>query len=168
MQMRQKNLFVIVIMPIIFEFNKYAVLSRARCLIHTYENHGRMGYWVGYNKKDLKNLYLLGKKTYAYKVKSRFIGRFYGKYVVNEEEYRKKKSDALELIDDSDEKPKKDDIIAKVSVMLKEQLGIPVNEHDNYFKKAGINTSRATIYRHRAENKRLPEEKVSNLSPTLY
>ena len=102
MQMRQKNLFVILIIPTVFELNKYAVLSRARCLIHTYEKHGRMGYWVGYNKKDLKNLYLLGKKTYTYKVKSRFIGRFYGKYVVNEEEYRKKKSDALELIDDED------------------------------------------------------------------
>jgi len=102
MQMRQKNLFVILIIPTVFELNKYAVLSRARCLFHTYENKGRAGYWVGYNKKDLKKLYLSGKKTYTYRVKSRFIGRFYGKYVVNEEAYRKKKSDALELVDDTD------------------------------------------------------------------
>ena len=34
MQMRQKNLFVIVILPSIFELNKYAVLSRCRSFFH--------------------------------------------------------------------------------------------------------------------------------------
>ncbi len=109
MQMRQKNLFVIVIIPTVFELNKYSVLSRARSLFHTYEKKERMGYWVGYNKKDLRKLYLLGKKTYSYKVKSRFIGRFYGKYTVNEEQYRKKKEEALFLIECDESTNKKDE-----------------------------------------------------------
>lgn len=109
MQMRQKNLFVIVIMPSIFELSKYAVLSRSRAFFHIYESKGKMGYFVGYNKKDTKMLYLKGKKTYTYKVRSRFIGRFYGKYVVDEELYRKKKEDALFLID-VDENKAKDNI----------------------------------------------------------
>jgi hypothetical protein len=107
MQMRQKNLFVIVIIPTIFELNKYTVLSRARSFFHIYESKGKMGYFVGYNKKDTKLLYLRGKKTYTYKVRSRFIGRFYGKYVVDEAEYRKKKEEALFSID-NDEKKEKD------------------------------------------------------------
>ena len=105
MQMRQNNLFVIIILPTIFELNKYAVLSRARSFFHIYENHGKMGYFVGYNRKDTRLLYLRGKKNYAYKVKSRFIGRFYGKYVINEEQYRAKKKAALELMEGEGDKP---------------------------------------------------------------
>ena len=95
MQMRQKNLFVIVILPTVFDLNRYVVLGRAKALFHIYESGGRRGYFVGYNKKDLKKTYLRGKKTYTYTVRSKFRGRFYGKYVVDEEEYKKKKTDAL-------------------------------------------------------------------------
>ena len=106
MQMRQKNLFVIVILPAVFDLNRYTVLSRARSLFHMYECSGRMGYWVGYNKKDLRSLYLKGKKTYSYKVYSAFRGRFSGKYTVNEAAYRKKKEEALFKLDDGDGKNK--------------------------------------------------------------
>jgi len=102
MQMRQKNLFVIVILPSLFEFNKYAVLSRAMSFFHVYESSGRMGYWVGYNRKDMRMLYLKGKKTHSYLVRSRFNGRFYGKYTVNDEEYRTKKEEALLEMDEHD------------------------------------------------------------------
>lgn len=103
MQMRQKNLFVIVILPVLFEFNKYAVLSRARSFFHMYESKGRMGYWVGYNQKDTRLTYLKGKKTHSYTIRSRFRGRFYGKYAVDEKKYRKKKEDALFLINEEDD-----------------------------------------------------------------
>jgi len=104
MQMRQKNLFVIVILPSIFELSKYAVLSRARSFFHIYESGGRMGYWIGFNKKATRLTFLKGKKTHSYKVKSYFSGRFFGKYPINEKEYRKKKEEALFMID---EDPKK-------------------------------------------------------------
>jgi ABC-type dipeptide/oligopeptide/nickel transport system ATPase component len=146
MQMRQKNLFVIVIIPTIFEMGKYAVLSRARCLYHIYENKGKMGYWVGYNKKDLRLLYLSGKKTYSYRIRSSFIGRFYGKYTVNEVEYRRKKSEALDLIDDEEEKEKKKDDLAKISIMLKEKFNIPVEKQPEFLKEYGLSASRSNLF----------------------
>ncbi len=106
MQMRQKNLFVIVILPVIFEFNKYAVLSRARFFFHIYESKGRMGFYVGFNKKYTRMTYLQGKKTHSYKIRSRFNGRFYGKFALGDSQepiYRKKKEDALDAIGDEDE-----------------------------------------------------------------
>ncbi len=103
MQMRQKNLFVIVIMPVIFEFNKYAVLSRTRFFFHIYETGGRMGYFVGLNKKGTRITYLKGKKTHSYTVRSRFNGRFYGKFGLGASQdavYRKKKEEALFSVGD--------------------------------------------------------------------
>lgn len=107
MQMRQKNLFVIIILPTIFELNRYTVMSRSRFFFHIYESKGRMGYWVGYNKKDTKKLYLYGRKNYTYKIRSFFNGRFCGKYTVDEEQYRKKKAAALFKLDEPDERKHK-------------------------------------------------------------
>lgn len=104
MQMRQKNLFVIVILPTVFELNTYAAMSRAKSLFHIYESGGRQGYFVGYNRASTRLLYLKGKKTRSYKVRSWFRGRFYGKYPINEEEYRKKKGEALFSLDDDKKK----------------------------------------------------------------
>lgn len=95
MQMRQKNLLVIIILPSLFEMNKYTILSRAKCLFHIYENKGKRGFWVGYNRKDMRLTYLRGKKTYSYLVRSHFRGRFYGKYTIHEQPYRDKKEQAL-------------------------------------------------------------------------
>lgn len=116
MQMRQKNLFVIVIIPTIFEMGKYAVLSRARALIHVYEK-GESHRWVAYNKKDLKKLYLKGKKTYSYRVRSFFIGTFGGKMVVDEQKYRNKKEKALFAL----EKDTKSDKMPKETLLLIEK-----------------------------------------------
>jgi hypothetical protein len=106
MQMRQKNLFVIVIMPVIFEFNKYAVLSRARFFLHVFEIGSRMGYFVGFNKRDTRRTYLKGKKTHSYTIRSIFNGRFYGKFGLGDSQeplYRKKKEEALFLIGEEEE-----------------------------------------------------------------
>ncbi len=132
MQMRQKNLFVIVIMPIVFEFNKYAVLSRARFFLHVYETGGRMGYFIGYNRKDTRGTYILGKKTHAYKVRSKFSGRFYGKFGLGKEQeplYRKKKEETLFMVGDEEEEGtmlkitrKKEKFLLK---LLNEKIKVP-------------------------------------------
>jgi len=103
MQMRQKNLFVIVILPTFFLLDKYVAIWRARALIHVYESSGRRGYFRLYNRKLKKYLYLAGKVTYSYKHKkvfTRFRGRFYGVFALGDEEYEEKykirKSKALE------------------------------------------------------------------------
>lgn len=156
MQMRQKNLFVIVILPIIFEFNKYAVLSRAKSFFHIYEKNGNMGYWVGFNRKDTRNIYLKGKKTHAYTVRSRFMGRFYGKYAVNEEEYRKKKADALFELDDDKEsvydtkyRHQRDRLI----MLIKKETNKSLREMESLFKTCGVDLSYVQIGNILTENK---------------
>jgi transposase len=103
MQMRQKNLMVIMVLPTFFLLDKYVALFRARALIHVYEMSGNRGYFRLYNTKLKKLLYLLGKKDYSYghkSVRTKFKGRFYGKFALGsdllEEQYRKKKGKALE------------------------------------------------------------------------
>ena len=102
-QMRQKNLFVIVVLPTFFLLDRYAAIFRSKALIHVYESGGRRGYFRVYNKKLKKLLYLTGKKDYSYghkKVRTPFSGRFYGKFALGtpemEKRYRNKKQKALE------------------------------------------------------------------------
>ena len=100
MQMRQKNLCIILILPTFFLLDKYAALFRSRVLFHVYKNKSIRGYFRVYNRKLKKLLYLTGKKDYSYKVRTRYKGRFYGVFALGDKEYdekyRKKKSKALE------------------------------------------------------------------------
>ncbi len=96
MEMRQKNLFVIIVMPSIFLLDKYVALWRAKGLFHVYMREGKRGRWVYFNNKKKKLLYLIGRKLYDYsKPRSKFRGRFRDQYTVNEGEYREKKTFAL-------------------------------------------------------------------------
>lgn len=98
MQMRQKNLFVIMVLPSFFMLEKYTALFRTRSLIHVYENKNRRGYYVGYSKKKKKKLYLKGGKTFSYNVRTNTRGRFYGVFALGKNVeilYRKRKEEAL-------------------------------------------------------------------------
>lgn len=103
MQMRQKNLMVIMVLPTFFLLDKYVALFRARALIHVYEMSGTRGYFRLYNSKLKKMLYLTGKKDYSYghkAVRTKFKGRFYGKFALGDQKvedlYRSKKEKALQ------------------------------------------------------------------------
>lgn len=102
-QIRQKNLYVIIVIPCFFELDRYVAVWRSRCLVHTYlgDNFQR-GFFSFYNIKKKKQLYFFGKKLYQYMVRPNFRGRFTKGYVVNEREYRKKKLLALEYDRDVD------------------------------------------------------------------
>lgn len=140
MQMRQKNLFVIVILPSVFEFNKYAVLSRAMSLFHTYESHGKMGFWTAFNRKALRLLYLKGKKTHSYKVHTPFRGRFFGKYTVDEEQYREKKLKALEKMDDDGETEEKKSLKQRnLLLYLLKKKGMTYMDIEKAFKEHKLN-----------------------------
>ena len=96
MEMRQKNLFVIVVLPTFFLLDKYVALWRARGLFHLYFKYGRRGQWIFFNKAKKRILYLLGKKLYSYKEpRVHFRGSFRDQYTISEEEYREKKRNAL-------------------------------------------------------------------------
>lgn len=96
MEMGQRNLFVIIVIPTFFLLDRYVALFRSKDLFHIYTKEGKRGRWIYFNSRKKKVLYILGKKMYDYsKPKSKFRGRFYDRYTVNEAEYRKKKRSAL-------------------------------------------------------------------------
>ncbi|MFW6130315.1 MAG: hypothetical protein ACOC56_03950, partial [Atribacterota bacterium] len=101
MQIRQKNLFIGIVLPTFFLLDKYISLFRTRVLVHVYENKGRRGFFRVYSSKK-KRLLIMNKdsRTYSYGVRSKKKGRFYGVFALgdNEEEkkYKDKKMKALE------------------------------------------------------------------------
>jgi hypothetical protein len=96
-EIRQRNLFIFVVMPCFFDLDKYVALWRSRALIHVYtgENFQR-GFFSFYNVDRKKDLYIKGKKFYSYsQPKPNFIGRFTNHYTVDEKQYKKKKKESL-------------------------------------------------------------------------
>lgn len=105
-EIRQRNLFVFVVMPTFFDLDKYVALWRSRALIHVYTGEDfERGRFAFYNAQKKKELYVNGKKYYSYKLpRPNFIGKFVNFYTVNEEEYRKNKASSLTQREESREK----------------------------------------------------------------
>lgn len=96
MEMGQKNLYILIVMPTFFMLDKYVALFRAHGLFHIYEKNGKRGFWTFFNNKKKNLLYLLGKKLFSYnKPRSKTMGRFANQYVISEEDYRQKKRETL-------------------------------------------------------------------------
>lgn len=92
-KIRQRNLFVFIVVPSFFDLIKSVALWRARWLVHCYTvGEFERGYFSYYNMDRKLELYVKGKEYYNYDcVKPNFYGRFTNKYVLSEEDYRKKK-----------------------------------------------------------------------------
>ena len=101
MQIRQKNLFIIIILPTFFLLDKYISLFRTRILVHVYENKSRRGFFRVYSKFKKRELIMDKKaRTYSYGVRTKKKGRFYGVFALGDEneekKYIEKKLKALE------------------------------------------------------------------------
>lgn len=146
MEMRQKNLFVIIVLPTFFMLEKYVALYRSKGLFHLYLKNGRRGRWMYFNNKKKKMLYLLGKKLFSYdRPKSNFRGKFFDGYTVDEYSYRKKKSDALSSKSrntKSEEFKEQRDLLL---LALKEKLGISMTNLSKLCKEYGVILERNTI-----------------------
>jgi len=97
-EMRQKNLFILIVLPSFFDLDKQFAIHRASSLIHVYlKDSVERGQYLIFPRSKKLYLYLNGKKTYNYsKPKSPFPPcRFSNHYTVDEEEYRKKKGSAF-------------------------------------------------------------------------
>lgn len=96
-EIRQKNLFIFIVMPTFFDLQKYHAIWRTRALIHCYTGDNfQRGFFKFYNSETKKHLYIKGKKFYDYNVqRPNFYGRFVSGYYINEQEYRHKKLNAL-------------------------------------------------------------------------
>ena len=99
-EMRQLNLFFIICIPSVFLLERYLVLHRAYALFHTaiYRKDYKKRYFMVYNKKNMKQLWILGQKHMSYakpRIHKKF--RFYGKQIptVTKEAYDKKKLESF-------------------------------------------------------------------------
>ncbi len=100
MQIRQKNLFIIIVLPTVFLLDKYISIFRTKVLVHVYENKSRRGFFRVYSSKKKRQLILhKDSKMYSYGIRSQKRGRFYGVFALGddseEKKYRKKKMEAL-------------------------------------------------------------------------
>lgn len=95
-QIRQNNLFIIIVAPSFFDITRYIAIHRSRVLLHVYTHEKfERGYFACYTYNKKKILYLIGKKLYNYGVvKPDFTGKFPSCYTVDETEYRKRKYDS--------------------------------------------------------------------------
>jgi hypothetical protein len=74
---RQKRLFVIIILPSIFRLNTYFAIDRSRFLVHHYIKGGDKGYFAYYGGQRKDKLIRYGKKTHDHScVQPSFRGRF--------------------------------------------------------------------------------------------
>lgn len=147
MQMRQKNLFVIVVLPTFFMVDKYVALFRAQALIHIFESKERR-YFQVFNRKKKKYIYLRGLKTYSYGKQARwtrFRGKFYGKYIVDEEKYRKKKSDALEAVEKELHMPKYLRQRNEILFLFKRETKFSLKKMEELLTERGVELKKAAI-----------------------
>jgi len=109
MEVGQKNLFIIIVLPTFFELDKYAVLHRAKGLIHIHRDTLRSdkrllrGFFKFYSYKKMKEMYFHGRFEYKYCRQCDYFGRFPHYYTVDQEEYRNKKTKVFEANDEDQE-----------------------------------------------------------------
>jgi hypothetical protein len=103
---RQLNLFIIVILPNLFQIPAPYAISRSVFFVDVrFEGEFERGYFYFYSFSKKKDLYIRGKKTQDYGVvKPDFSGRFADGYAVDEDEYRRIKY--LDMLKDNEEEKK--------------------------------------------------------------
>ena len=145
MQMRQKNLFVIIVLPTFFMLDRYCAIFRSRALIHITKKDKRRKFWV-FNHRKKKKVYLEGKQSLSFlKNKTNFNGRFYGKYTIDENAYRRKKSKALEEMEKIPDNDKNKIQRNKIISILKEETNYTTKKLVQLFKREEIELKESAI-----------------------
>ncbi len=141
MECRQKNLFIIIVLPTFFLLQKYVAIFRSKALFHVYvDKKGNRGKYKIYNDSNKKYLYLKGIKFYSYsQPRLRKIYDFGGKYPINEEEYRDKKHKSL--TDEFDKQEKVDKYALRFAVcakLLKDHYKMPYTQLSRHLKEYNL------------------------------
>jgi hypothetical protein len=96
---RQKNLFVLIVLPSFFRLGTYFALDRSRFLCRTYLDKGERGYFSYWGDKAKNKLYRRGKKDHSYSpVKANFNGRFTKCDALDTKEYKDFKLETLNSV----------------------------------------------------------------------
>lgn len=99
-EIRQRNLFIFIVIPNFYDLDKNIALWRARGLFFCSEVEGERGYFRYYNREAKKSLWCFYKRSNDYPIqRCSFYGRFPEWYAIPEQAYRDKKSKALKAYD---------------------------------------------------------------------
>lgn len=97
-EMRQRNLFVLIVLPSFFDLDRAFAIHRTKALFHVYldEDFNR-GQYIIFPKDLKRDLYIAGKKKYSYGWPHSPYPpcRFYNYYPVDEQQYRVTKAEAF-------------------------------------------------------------------------
>lgn len=105
MEMRQKNLFVVLVLPTFFMLDKYPAIFRTSGLFHVYKAKNvktgkrERGFWVFFNRKYKLNLYIKGKQYFNYSCIDwpKYTGRFYDQWIIDKKKYVVRKAEGFKL-----------------------------------------------------------------------
>jgi len=105
--MREKKVFVILILPSIYDLDKTVILSLCDFFVHVWRApFGRRGQFSAYDRQGFIKLWLFARQTYTYPKKiARWVyqGRFTKCFPIDYQAYRKKKLAALEVFHKQEE-----------------------------------------------------------------
>ena len=106
-QMREKKLFIFLILPSIYDLDKTVILNLCDYFIHVWrEPFGRRGQFSAYDRRGFIDLWLYSRLTYSYPRKVArpiFKGRFTKNFPLDYAEYRRRKLSALETFKSKEE-----------------------------------------------------------------
>ena len=145
---RQKRLYLFLLLPNFFDLAKPMSLFRASHLFYVYEyENGERGRFRFYDRDDKIKLYVKGMKFMDYNAHtSTFFGQFWEDHVVDEELYLKKKSEHLQE-QGRQEKVKKSTIyLAKILKLLIERKIFTYGQLEEY---TGCNKSTLMTIKYR-------------------
>lgn len=154
MEMGQRNLIVFIVLPTFFLLELYAAVLRSNCLFHVYKDKKGHRRFRLYNYQKKSFLYKVGKKkgfSYAYpKVKHR--DRFFNKYAIDEQSYRKRKAESLreqeKQIEDVEEgriSKERKVALANWAIFCKEQMKMSQQQFINMLKEVNVNMTQQNI-----------------------
>lgn len=100
LEIRQKNLYIFIVIPCVFHLDSMIALWRLSCLLHVYSDERKQrGYFAFFNEQRKKTLILMGKKFLSYRIpKANFIGTFPKAIPIDKTAYLEKKKLVLERL----------------------------------------------------------------------
>ena len=141
---RQRNLFVYIVLPSIFQLEVYVSVFRSQALFHAYcsKKDSNRRYFKVYNYQGKKELYRRGKKLLSYRYpKVRKTHRFYAKLppTIDRKAYDDKKMAAF--MEDDDDRPEESKHIQQRNFLLwflNKNSDISYKEASELLKKEGL------------------------------
>lgn len=123
---RQEHKMACLVLPSIFDLDKYSAEHRAKFLIHCYKQKGRIpGSYKFYGKNGIKALFRYHSKDRSYNQYPAFVGSFRNQQICDLDEYDKRKRAAIEKYYtklESSEPQTKDEIIREFILQCIDQF----------------------------------------------